>query len=225
MSLYSELDRNATPNTLAKKEKQKGWELLFNGTTPDGWHGYNLTGFPDCWIIQDGALTMTSEVAAENQDIITNKKYRNFALIAEFKLTKGANSVIIFQIAEDKKYKFPYETGPEYQIIDQDNWPDKLEDWQFCGANYAMYPPIVKPYKPLGEWNQALVLVDGNNVTQMLNGKIVVKYVKNSEEWIKLRNSGKWSAYPDYGKYDEGYISLHNHGTKVWFRNIKLKVL
>jgi Domain of Unknown Function (DUF1080) len=225
MSLYSELDRNAPPNTLSKNEKQKGWEILFNGTTPDGWHGYNLSGFPDCWIIQDGSLTMTSEGRAEDQDIITNKKYRNFALSAEFKLTKGANSGIIFQIAEDKKYKFPYETGPEFQIIDQDNWPDKLEDWQLCGANYAMYPPMVKPYKPVGEWNQILLLVDGNNVTQILNGEIVVKYVKNSEEWKKLRNSGKWSAYPDYGKYDEGYISLQNHGTKVWYRNIKLKEL
>ena len=151
VSLYSELDRTLSPNTLGKNEMKKGWELLFNGTTPDGWHGYNLTGFPDCWIIQDGAFTMTTEGMAESQDIITNKKYRNFALSAEFKLSKGANSGIIFQIAEDEKYKFPYETGPEFHIIDQDNWPDPLEDWQICGANYAMYPPMVKPFKPLGE--------------------------------------------------------------------------
>jgi len=84
---------------------------------------------------------------------------------------------------------------------------------------------MVKPYKPVGEWNQAMLVVDGNNVTQILNGEVVVKYVKNSEEWVKLRNSGKWSAYPDYGKYDEGHISLQNHGTKVWYRNIKLKEL
>jgi len=225
MTLYTEIDKNAAPNTLADSEKKKGWELLFNGTTPDGWHGYNLTGFPDCWTIQDGAFTMTTEGMAESQDIITNKKYRSFAFSAEYKLTKSANSGIIFQIAEDKKYKFPYETGPEFQIIDQDNWPDKLEDWQWCGANYAMYPPMAKPYKPLGEWNQILLVVDGNNVTQIINGVIVVKYIKNSEEWTKLRNSGKWTAFPDWGKFDEGYISLQNHGTKAWYRNIKLKEL
>jgi hypothetical protein len=50
-----------------------------------------------------------------------------------------------------------------------------------------------------------------------------VKYEKNSEEWKKLRNSGKWSAFPDWGKFDEGHISLQNHGTNVMFRNIKLK--
>ena len=225
LTLYSELDRNSSPNTLAKAEKKKGWELLFNGVTPDGWHGYNLSGFADCWTIEDGSLTMTTEGMAESQDIITNKKYRSFALYLDFKLTKGANSGIIFQVSEDTIYKFPYETGPEFQIIDQDNWPDRLEDWQKCGANYAMYPPLVKPYKALGEWNHILLVVDGNNVTQILNGEIVVKYIKNSEEWTKLRNSGKWSGFPDYGKYDEGHISLQNHGTKVWYRNIKLKEL
>jgi hypothetical protein len=225
MTLYSEIDRSTAPNTLTKNEKDKGWVLLFNGTTTDGWRGYNLDVFPDCWILEDGALTMTTQGRAESQDIISNKKYSSFALSAEFKLTKGANSGILFQISEDKKYKFPYETGPEYQVIDQDNWPDKLENWQICGANYAMYPPMVKPYKPVGEWNQILLVVDGNNVTQMLNGEVVVNYIKNSEEWTKLRNSGKWSAFPDWGKFDEGFISLQNHGTKVWYRNIKLKEL
>lgn len=225
MTLYSELDRNAPTNTLSNIEKQKGWKLLFNGTTTDGWHGYNLTGFPDCWIIEDSSLTMTSSTRAEDQDIITNKEYRSFVFSVDYKMTKGANSGIIFQVGEDKKYKYPYETGPEFQIIDQDNWPDPLQDWQINGANYAMYPPMVRPYKPIGEWNQLMLVVDGNNITQILNGKIVVRYIKNSEEWKKLRNSGKWSNYPDYGKYDEGYISLQNHGTKVWFRNIKLKEL
>jgi hypothetical protein len=88
-----------------------------------------------------------------------------------------------------------------------------------------MYPPLVKPYKPLGEWNEILLVVDGNKVTQMLNGEVVVQYVKYSDEWKKLRNSGKWANFPDWGKFDEGHIDLQNHGTKVWFRNIKIKEL
>jgi hypothetical protein len=221
--LYKELDKKSPANTLTVSEKEKGWQLLFDGKTTKGWHGYNMKIFPDCWAIEDECLTMNSKDSAENQDIITNRKYRNFAISVEYKLTKAANSGIIYQVEEDTIYRFPYETGPEFQVIDHENWPDKLEDWQINGANYAMYPPMVKPFKPLGEWNQLLLVVDGNNVTQMLNGEVVVKYVKNSEEWKKLRNSGKWSAFPDYGKFDEGYISLQNHGTKVWYRSIKLK--
>jgi hypothetical protein len=223
LALYGEIDRSSSPNTLSKKEKDNGWVLLFNGKSKDGWHGYNMTGFPDSWTLEDGSFTMNSKGGQEDQDIITNKKYKAFAFSFDFKLTKGANSGIIFQIEENKKYKFPYETGPEFQIIDQDNWPDKLEDWQILGANYAMYPPSERPYKAVGEWNNALLVVDGNHVTQVLNGKIVVTYEKYSDDWKKRRDSGKWAQYPDYGKFDEGYISLQNHGTKVWYRNLKIK--
>lgn len=223
LSLLREIDRSGIPNTLMDSEKNKGWNLLFDGKNTTGWHGYNLEGIPDCWIIEDGAFTMTTEGRAESQDIITDKIYRNFAFSVDFKLTKGANSGIIFQVAEDKKYKFPYETGPEFQVIDHENWLDKLEDWQICGANYAMYPPKVKPFKPVGEWNHAFLVVNGNHVTQILNGEIVVEYKKYSKEWNKLRSSGKWAGFPDYGKFDAGHISLQNHGTKVWYRNIKIK--
>lgn len=225
LSLNSELDKNAPVNTLTQKEAKNGWKLLFDGKNFTGWHGYNTKGIPDCWMIEDQALTMTTEGRAESQDIVTDQTYTKFVLSAEFKLTKGANSGIIFQIKEDPKYKFPYETGPEYQVMDHENWPDKLEDWQICGANYAMYPPKAKPFKPFGEWNQVLLVVDGNHVTQMLNGVVVVEYEKYSDEWKKLRASGKWAAFPDYGKYDEGNISLQNHGTKVWYRNLKIKQL
>ena len=225
LSLYSELDQNTPANTLADKEKADGWQLLFDGQNFTGWHGYNMSGIPTAWIIEDGSLTMTTEGGAESQDIITDKTYKDFAFFAEFKLTEGANSGIIFQVKEDTLYKFPYETGPEFQVIDHGNWPDKLEEWQICGANYAMYPPKVKPYKPLGEWNQAFLVVKGNHVTQILNGQVVVEYDKYSDEWKKLRESGKWADYPDYGKFDEGNISLQNHGTKVWYRNVKIKEL
>jgi hypothetical protein len=222
-ALYSELDKNAPVNTLTPKEKEKGWQLLFDGKKTDGWHGYNMKSFPDCWTIEDGCFTMVTTGGKESLDIVTNDIYRSFAISVDYKMTKAANSGVIFQITEDPKYKFPYETGPEVQIIDHENWPDKLEDWQINGANYAMYPPMAKPYKPVGEWNNLFLVVDGNFVTQILNGVVIVKYEKNSEEWKKLRNSGKWAAFPDWGNFDEGHISLQNHGTKVWFRNIKIK--
>jgi hypothetical protein len=224
-SLYTEINKNDPPNTLSSAEKKDGWKLIFDGKTTKGWHGYNMKVFPDCWEVDHGTLTMNTTGSAESLDIITDKEYKNFALFLEYKLTKAANSGVIYQVAEDPKYKFPYETGPEFQVIDHQNWQGKLEDWQINGANYAMYPPLVQPYKPLGEWNQLFLVVQGNTVTQILNGSVVVRYEKYSDEWKKLRNSGKWSDYPDWGKYDQGYISLQNHGTKVWYRSVKIKEL
>ena len=225
LSLNAELKKNSIPNTLSKKEEKRGWQLLFDGKTTDGWHGYNMSVFPDCWEIEDESFTMTTVGGAESQDIITDKEYRDFAFSLEYKLTPAANSGIIFQVIEDTIYKFPYETGPEFQVIDHEGWDGSLEELQINGANYAMYTPMAKPFKPVGEWNHLFLYVKGNKVVQILNGEVVVEYEKYSEEWNELRNSGKWSDYPDYGKYDEGHISLQNHGTKVWYRDIKLKVL
>jgi len=222
-NLLKEVDKDAPGNTLTGMEMEKGWQLLFDGLSTKGWHGYNLREFPGCWVIEDGAFTTNSTGGGEDQDIITDKIYRDFALSLEYKLTTASNSGVIFQAKEDTIYKFPYETGPEFQVIDHENWPDPLEDWQINGANYAMYPPVSKPFRPIGEWNHLFLVVKGNKVTQILNGEVVVEYEKYSDEWNKLRNSGKWASYPDWGKYDEGHISLQNHGTRVWYRSIKLK--
>lgn len=225
LKLYSEIDQTASLNTLTDKEKKAGWQLLFDGKTFNGWHGYNMQGIPNVWTIEDGSFTMNSVGGNEEQDIITDKVYKSFALTVEYKLSKGSNSGVIYHAKEDTKYVFPYETGPEFQLIDQDNWYDQLEDWQIHGANYAMFPPKAKTYHPIGEWNRLLLVVDRNHVTQIINGVETVSYEKYSDEWVKLRNSGKWADYPDYGKSDEGHISLQNHGTKIWYRNIKIKEL
>jgi len=223
-TLMKELNPHAI-NYLTAEEVDMGWVLLCDGTTFLGWHGYNMSEIPDCWVIEDSCFTMTTEGGAESQDIVTDKSYNSFALSAEFKLTPASNSGIMFQVAEDTLYHYPYETGPEYQVIDDKGWPDKLEDWQKSGANYAMYTPLADATLPVGEWNHAFIVVNGTHVIQFLNGVKTAEYVKYSEDWEQLRNSGKWASFPDYGKYDEGHIALQNHGSKVWYRNIKIKEL
>jgi len=224
--LYDEVANPETANILTAKQKSQGWQLLFDGKTGAGWHGYNQQGIPDCWAIEDGTFTMNSVGGGEEQDIITDKVYKNFAFSVEYKMTPRANSGIIYQVKEDAKYTFPYETGPEFQIADYNPQPGRtINELQIHGANYAMYAPIEKPYLPIGEWNRMLLLVKDNEVTHVLNGVVVVRYTKYSDEWQELRDSGKWTDFPDYGKFDEGHISLQNHGTKVWFRDIKLKEL
>lgn len=87
-SLFLEVTKNQTPNTLTNKEKKYGWLLLFDGKTTDGWHGYNMKVFPDCWKIEDGSLTMNSTGSKEDQDIITNRKYRDFVISSNINLPK-----------------------------------------------------------------------------------------------------------------------------------------
>ena len=222
--LYAELDLNAPPNTLTEKEKKAGWQLLFDGKTTTGWHGFNMRGVPDVWRVEDGCIIVYGEGGGEEQDIITDRIYRNYAFTVEYKLSDRSNSGIIFQVKEDPKYKFSYETGPEIQLADHGDRPIR-DEMTSHGANYAMYAPKARPYHPAGQWNRIFLVVNGNHVTHKINGVEVVSYVKYSDEWTKLRNSGKWADFPDWGKFDEGHIALQNHGTKLMFRNIKIKVL
>ena len=224
--LYAELVLSATPNTLAKKEKKAGWQLLFDGKTADGWRGYNMQKAPDVWTIEDGCLVMNSEGGNERQDIMTDGVYRDFAFTVEYKMSKGSNSGIIYQIKEDPKYQRPHFTGPEIQLIDHDNFPVELAGWQINGAIVGMYAPKAKPHHPFGEWNHLLLVVKGNHVTIMLNGVEIIRYEKYSEEWNELYNIGRMSRFPDFAKFDEGHISLQYYGSgNLWFRNIKIKLL
>jgi len=226
VSLIEEMNESSELNTLGNDQKKAGWKLLFDGESLGGWRGFNMDEAPESWKVEDGILKIINEGMEENAEgLVTDKTYGSFALYLEFRLTPAANSGILYHVKEDPKYTYAYETGTEYQLIDQEGWPDPLEDWQITGANYAMHAPVSKPFRAVGQWNQALLLVDGNKVTHVLNGEVIVEFEKYSDEWNELRNSGKWSDFPDYGKFDEGHICLQNHGTIVHFRNIKMKEL
>ena len=116
-------------------------------------------------------------------------------------------------------------SGPEYQIIDDVKFPQKLEDWQHTAANYAMdAAPTARP-NPVGEWNHTRIIVNGNHVEHWLNGKKVVEYELYSPEWQKKKMESKWKDAPNYAKSKKGHIAFQNHGSEAWFKNIKIKEL
>jgi hypothetical protein len=91
-----------------------------------------------------------------------------------------------------------------------------------------MYPaPPDKKLNPVMEWNSCkIVWIDGK-VEHWLNGQKVVEYNENSQDFKDRYNKSKWSSgkYPDWNKYNQGSISLQDHGVVVWYRNIRIKRL
>jgi hypothetical protein len=200
---------------------------LFNGTNLEGWHGFNKTGAVTNWIVQDGALVCLGAAEGDTGgDIVTDKEFDNFELSWEWKVDKGSNSGVMYHVVEDKKYKAPYETGPEYQIIDDIGFPGKLEEWQKAGADYAMnLPNDKKQLKPVGEWNSSKIIFNKGHVEHWLNGEKIVEFEKGTEKWKKEKSEGKWKDFPDYGSVNKGKIALQDHGNKAYFRNIVIKEL
>ncbi len=216
-------------NTLTAAEKSAGWVLLFDGSSMKGWHGYNGQKTP-AWSIEECALhsagTEGNYGSDLRADIATDAQYTNFELSIDWKASKGGNSGLMYGVVEDAKYKAAWMTGPEYQFIDDVGFPQKLEEWQKAGANYAMHVASAeKQLKPVGEWNHTRIVVNGKHVEHWLNGKKVVEFERWNDAWNKLRDSGKWKDAPDYGKAATGKIVLQDHGSAFWFRNVKLKAL
>jgi hypothetical protein len=138
----------------------------------------------------------------------------------------------MYHVVEAPKYHAAYETGPEYQLIEDDDFWDEngdpypLEEWQKTACDYAMYLPDSQLKQVnLRDWNSSEIIFTPEKVEYWLNGQKMLEFVPWSEDWYERRNSGKWDDYPDYGLAKKGKICLQDHGSKIWFRNIKIKAL
>jgi hypothetical protein len=200
---------------------------LFDGKTLAGWHAYNKPGEVKNWKVEDGAMVCQGAAKdAHGGDIVTDKEYANFELSWEWKVDKGSNSGVMYHVIEDTAYDAPYKTGPEYQVIDDIGFPEKLQDWQKAGADYAMTAANEKKVlKPVGEWNSSKIVYNNGHIEHWLNDQLIVESDRNSEDWKTKRSTGKWKDYPHYASVSKGKIALQDHGQKAYFRNITIKEL
>jgi hypothetical protein len=214
-------------NSLTKKENKQGWQLLFDGQTLNGWKGYNSDKMFSCWSVSNGELVCLGEGGSVTAgDIITTADFDNFELSLDWSISKAGNSGIFYHVLEGKQYHAAYETGPEYQLIDDVGWLEKLEEWQKTGADYAMTPTIKdKKLMPLGEWNNSRIIYNKGHVEYWLNGIKVVEFQAYSPDWKQKKELSKWKDYPGYAISEKGHIGLQNHGSGVKFRNIKVRKL
>ena len=200
---------------------------LFDGKTLNGWHGFNKTGAVKNWAIEENAMVcLGASKDAAGGDIVSDKEYENFEMSWQWKVTKGGNSGVMYHLIELPKYKTTYETGPEYQMIDDIGFPQKLEDWQKSGADYAMnLANDKKKLMPVGEWNTSKIIFNKGHVEHWLNGEKVVEFEAWDDKWNKEKKEGKWKDYPDYGLAKKGHIALQDHGNKVYFKNMMITEL
>ncbi len=209
-------------NVLTEKEKKEGWVLLFDGTTMNGWRTYKNQQTDD-WDVKNGEMYCKMEGVTKRADMITTKTYENFELQIDWKIAPKENSGIIYMVTEENGAT--YESGPEYQLIDDLGYPEKISDKQLSGANYDMQAPNAKVAKPAGEYNHAKIIVNKGHVEHWLNGTKVVEYKLWSPEWEKQKANSKWKDVKPYGMSKSGHIALQDHGGGVAFKNIKLRPL
>lgn len=209
----------AEPNTLSDKEKADGWQLLFNGKDLDNWRAFGSQKRPDVgWKIEDGILIKQEKINGGH--IITNRKFNDYTLTWEWKISPKGNNGIKYLVDEAR----PAAPGPEYQMIDDNGHADCKNGASHQSA--ALYALIaaneLKKLKPVGEWNESKLVIDGNHVEHWLNGEKVVSYELGSPELKALIQKSKFKNAEGFGDKIEGYIMLTDHYNECSYRNIKI---
>lgn len=195
-----------------------GWRPLFDGHSTAGWRGYRRPDVPAGWQVVDGALTRVGE----GTDLITIEQFTDFELELEWMIAPGGNSGVMFHVTED--HGAPWETGPEMQVLDNGVHKDGGDPFTSAGSNYALHPPESDETLPPGEWNEARLVVQGSHVEHWLNGDLLLEYELGSDDWLRRVSASKFAAMPDYGKRPRGHIVLQDHGDRVAYRNIRVRV-
>ncbi|MBC8487951.1 MAG: DUF1080 domain-containing protein [Bacteroidetes bacterium] len=224
------ITEQAAPNTLTQAEIDEGWVLLFDGKTTTNFRGYNSETFPEKgWVVEDGILHVLGSGRGEaggGGDIITDKKYRNFELSLEWKVSEGGNSGI-FYLAQEKPDQPIWKSAPEMQILDNAKHPDAklgVDGNRAAGALYDLIPGKFEAVNPAGEWNQVKIMVYKGTVVHSVNGEKVLEYHLWTPDWKDMVANSKFKDYDDFvNTAKEGYIGLQDHGDDVWFRNIKIR--
>ncbi len=203
------------PNTLTPEEQKAGWKLLFDGKTTNGWRNYRSKTISDGWKVVDGALTRVGP----SGDIVTIDQYQNFELTLEYKISMGGNSGVMFHVIEE--YPYPWQTGPEVQILDN----KEGEDPQKAGWLYDLYKADTDATKPAGQWNQLRIVITPQRSEVYMNGVKYYDFDIGGRDWNERVAKSKFRDMPKFGKAAKGYIDLQEHPGEVAFRNIKIRPL
>ena len=211
---------DSSDTALTAAERAEGWRMLFDGSSLAAWRGYRKPAMPAGWQAVDGSLVL---VTAGAGDIITRDQFRDFDLRLEWRVAEGGNSGIFYRATEEGNYI--WQSATEMQVLDDARHSDGRSELTSAGSNFALYPVRRGISKPAGEWNAVRLLVDGTHVEHWLNGVKVVEYELGSSDWEARVRASKFATMPLYGRAPQGHIGLQDHGDRVEFRNIRIRVL
>jgi hypothetical protein len=213
---------------LAAPQAETGFTRLFNGKDLSGWiygrragNVENRTG--KGYQVENGVLFTSKE---DGGNLYTEKEYGDFVLRFEFKLTENANNGIGIRapLEGDAAY-----AGIEIQVLDDGGSQYKnLRPAQYHGSLYDMFPARRGSQKPVGEWNSEEITAKGRQITVKLNGVTIVDGNLDDVTDEAILGKHRDLSRPEGSRgiaNTRGHIGLLGHGTRVEFRNIRIREL
>lgn len=225
-------DYTVQHNTLTDNEQQQGWKLLFDGKSTGKLRNFKSEDLGKKWSAKDGTLHFAGKgsgdgwQAEDGGDIIlTDRPYENYEFSIDWKISQGGNSGIIYHVVESEDFDYVWQSGPEYQLLDNARHPDGQIEKHRAGDLYDMIETKFVTVNPPGEWNRTRIKIKDGHVEHWLNGYKVVEYDLGTPEFQAMVAASKFSEMPGFGQAKAGHIALQDHGDEVWFRNIKIRPL
>jgi hypothetical protein len=175
------------------------WVSIFDGKTLANW---KISEHPETFSVADGAIVVFGERAhLFYEGPLKNHDFKNFEFKLSVMTTPGSNSGIFVHTA-----------------FQQEGWPSKgyeiqvnnsHTDWRRTGSVYALQDVREAPAKD-NEWFTQHIIVKGNNITVMVNGKVINDYTEK-----------------DPAKITTGTVALQGHDpkSKVFYKDIMIKAL
>jgi hypothetical protein len=173
--------RRSTPPVWGKPIK------LTEGNEIKGWHAEGNNQ----WIAENGVLRSPKSGA----NLVTDQKFTDFKLHAEFRIPKGSNSGVYLR----GRY--------EVQVTDAKGMEPALDQ---LGAIYGFLTPSEMVAKEPGEWNSFDVTLIGRMITVVVNGKTVISNQEIPGITGGALDSNEGEPGPLYIQGDHGPVEYRN---------------
>ena len=204
-----------------------GWRSLFDGQTTAGWREVTGKAFPsECWRVEKGCLR-TIVTGGAYQDIRTADTFGSFEFSFEWKVTKAGNSGVKYLVQHPdewvrKGFRQARARGLEYQLCDDANEEVTRDASRGTAGLYSALAPVNKHPQAPGEWNASRIIVNGRHVEHWLNGVRVLAFTLDD---APLQPLFRKLQGPEPEFRIRTPISLQNHASEAWFRNLKIREL
>lgn len=219
-------DPTEVDNQLTDLEISEGWILLFNGKNLDGW--VTSAKQPSARDVDRKAHAINPHGCGDYM-MIHEKQWADFVLSVDFKLSqpegRTCNSGVFFRTypltplpGKDVGYN-----GLEIALDGTDT-----AGYTDTGAIYDLVRPGRNAMRSVGEWNRLILTCNKNLISVEINGEVVSEM--DLEKWKEAgkRPDGSTHKFSEFAYREHprrGYVGLQDHGSDVWFKNIKLKPL
>lgn len=194
--------------------QEPGFVSLFDGQTLNGWTLVSK-GRGRGYVVENGMIVCPSDGGG---NLFTEKEFSDFIFHVEYRMEPGGNNGVGIRapLSGDTAYQ-----GMEIQILDDqhEKYKGRIKPTQYTASIYDVIPARPGFQKTAGEWNTYDIMAKGRQIRITLNGVIVVDanldIVKEPE--VLKRHPGLSRT--------GGRVGFLGHGSRVEFRNIRIKTL